>query len=140
VARVASLAGNKPFPTGVIYNQSPEAYFMPSASQFRIVLVTCASLSEARKIARAVIQKRFAACVNVSSSTVESFYPWKGKLEKSREYLLLIKTSAKRVKALEKEVLCRHSYETPEFLVLPISSGSPSYLSWLARCLSANGK
>ena len=99
---------------------------------FRLALVTCPSLGEARKIARAVVGKHLAACVNIHSAKVESIYHWKGKVETAREHLLLIKTTARRIKALEREVLRLHSYETPEFLVLPISSGSHAYLRWLA--------
>ena len=106
---------------------------MPRATPFRLVLVTCGSLPEARRIARAVVEKHFAACVNILTAPVESLYTWKGKLERSREHLLLIKTTDKRVKALEREVLRLHSYDTPEFLVLPIASGSPAYLRWLAK-------
>lgn len=106
---------------------------MPRAKPFRLVLVTCGSLPEARKIARAVVEKHFAACVNILTAPVESLYTWKGKLERSREHLLLIKTTAKRVKALEREILRLHSYDTPEFLVLPIAAGAPAYLAWLAQ-------
>ena len=106
---------------------------MTRAAQFRIVLVTCSNLPEARKIARAVAQKRLAACVNILTAPVESFYTWKGELDASREHLLLIKTSVRRLKSLEREILRLHSYETPEFLVLPISGGSHAYLSWLAE-------
>jgi periplasmic divalent cation tolerance protein len=106
---------------------------MPSPTQFRLVLVTCPSLPEARKIARTMVQKHLAACVNIHTAPVESIYTWKGKLETSREQLLLIKTTARRLKSLEREVLRLHSYETPEFLVLPISTGCPAYLSWLAQ-------
>ena len=105
---------------------------MPRATPFRLVLVTCGSLPEARKIAGAVVEKHFAACVNILTAPVESLYTWKGKLERSREHLLLVKTSAKRLKALEREVLRLHSYETPEFIVLHIASGSKAYLRWLA--------
>ncbi len=101
------------------------------AGQFRLVLVTCASLGEARKIARSVVEKHLAACVNVHSVPVESIYRWKGKVETAREHLLLIKTTTRRLKALEREVLRLHSYETPEFLVFRISSGSRVYLKWL---------
>lgn len=106
---------------------------MPRAKPFRLVLVTCGSLPETRKIARAVVAKHFAACVNILTAPVESLYTWKGKLERSREHLLLIKTTAKRLTALEREVLRLHSYETPEFLVLPITAGSRAYLRWLAQ-------
>jgi len=108
---------------------------MPRATPFRLVLVTCASLAESRKIAHAVVTKRLAACVNILTAPVESLYTWKGKLERSREHLLLIKTTTKRLKALEREVLRLHSYETPEFLVLPVSAGSSAYLYWLREAL-----
>jgi len=108
---------------------------MPRATQFRLVLVTCGSLPEARKIARGVVEKHFAACVNILIAPVESIYNWKGKLERSREHLLLIKTTSKRLRGLEREVLCLHSYETPEFLVLPIAAGSAGCLDWLREAL-----
>ena len=101
-------------------------------SQFRLVLVTCASLFEARKISRAIVQKRLASCVNIHTAPVESIYRWKGKVETAREHLLLIKTTTRRLKALEREVLRLHSYDTPEFIALPIASGSRGYLKWLA--------
>ena len=104
-------------------------------TRFRLVLVTCSSLREARKISRAVVEKHLAACVNIHSAKLESIYRWKGKVETAREHLLLIKTTARRVKALEREVLRLHSYESPEFLVLQISSGSRAYLRWLASSM-----
>ena len=109
---------------------------MPRATPFRLVLVTCGTLPEARTIARAVVEKHLAACVNILTAPVESLYTWKGQLERSREHLLLIKTSAKRLKVLEREVIRLHSYETPEFIALPISDGSSKYLSWLAQSLT----
>ena len=63
---------------------------MPAASDFRIVLVTCADLPEARKIARAVVEKKLAACVNILTIPVESIYSWKGKIESTSEHQLLI--------------------------------------------------
>jgi periplasmic divalent cation tolerance protein len=105
----------------------------PMPTQFRLVLVTCPTLPEARKISRSLLQKHLAACVNIQISPVESIYRWKGKIETAREHLLLIKTTARRLKSLEREVLRFHSYETPEFLVLPVSAGSRSYLRWLSN-------
>jgi periplasmic divalent cation tolerance protein len=101
-------------------------------TQFRFVLVTCASHAEARKISRAVVEKHLAACVNIHTAPVESIYRWKGKVETAREHLLVIKTTTRRLKALEREVLRLHSYETPEFIALPIAEGSIAYLKWLA--------
>lgn len=101
------------------------------ARKLRLVLVTCPSLTLARKIARSVVQKRFAACVNVVRVPVESFYTWKGKLETAREHLLLIKTTKARLRRLEREVKRLHSYEVPEFIALPITEGAADYLFWL---------
>ncbi|HEV2102730.1 MAG TPA: divalent-cation tolerance protein CutA [Candidatus Acidoferrum sp.] len=107
---------------------------MPT-TQFRLVLVTCPAFPEARKISRSLLQKHLAACVNIQISPVESIYRWKGNIETAREHLLLIKTTARRLKSLEREVLRLHSYETPEFLVLPIAAGSKAYLRWLSASL-----
>jgi len=72
-----------------------------------------------------------AACVNVVTHAVESFYTWEDKLEHGSEYLLMIKTTDERIPALQKEVLSLHSYDTPEFVVVPIVAGSEAYLKWL---------
>jgi len=106
------------------------------AINVRLVLVTCPLLALARKIARSVVQKRLAACVNVVRTPVESFYTWKGKLESAREHLLLIKTTAARLPHLEKEVKRLHTYDVPEFIALPIAEGSAEYLSWLLESVS----
>ncbi len=104
---------------------------MKKGGRSRIVLVTCGTPAEARRIARSVVGKRLAACVNIVLSPVESFYTWKGKLEKAREYLLVMKTTAKRLAELEGEVKRLHSYDVPEFIALPITEGAAKYLSWL---------
>lgn len=103
------------------------------ARNLRIVLVTSPTLALARKIALAVVERRLARCVNVARSQLESFYTWKGKLESAREHLLIIKTTAARLPQLEREVKRLHSYEVPEFIALPITEGSPDYLSWLSE-------
>lgn len=109
---------------------------MDSSREFRIVLVTCASGAEGRKIAKAVVNKKLAACVNILPGPVESVYRWKGAIEKSKERLLLIKTSANRLKPLEVEVSRLHSYETPEFLVVNVAAGSRPYLTWMKNSLA----
>ncbi len=106
---------------------------MRKGGQERIVLVTCGTLAEGRRIARSAVSKRLAACVNIILSPVESFYTWKGNLEKAREYLLVIKTTEKRLAKLEKEVKQLHSYKVPEFIALPILGGSKDYLAWLGE-------
>jgi periplasmic divalent cation tolerance protein len=106
------------------------------AEKYVVVLVTCGSRAEARRIAREVVSRRLAACANLLETPVQSVYRWKGKVEKAREFLLLIKTSARRLPALEAEVKRLHSYEVPEFIALPIVAGSPAYLRWLGDCVA----
>jgi periplasmic divalent cation tolerance protein len=110
---------------------------MTRGTGVRIVLVTCGSLAEGRKIAKVVVEKRLAACVNVGTAPVESVYRWKGKVERAKEYLLVMKTTAQRSKELEKEVARLHSYEVPEFLLLRVESGSRGYLEWLGAEVAA---
>lgn len=100
-----------------------------------IVLVTCSQAKEAEAIAEAVVTERLAACVNVigAQSPVQSFYIWEGKLQKDNESLLIIKTVNAQLNALEARVRALHSYTTPEFIALPVQSGSADYLSWLAQ-------
>src|SRR5215471_19007401 len=97
----------------------------------RIVLVTCGSRQEARKIAKSLVAAKLAACVNVLSSPVESVYRWQGKIQTAKEFLLVIKTTTPKLPMLEKEIARLHSYDVPEFLVLSIAGGSKSYLQWL---------
>jgi periplasmic divalent cation tolerance protein len=98
-----------------------------------MVLVTCGSRKEARKIARALVGQRLAACVSEIGVPVASTYRWKGKVESAKEFLLLIKTSKKRFTAVRDAVRKLHSYEVPEILALPIAAGSRAYLDWLAE-------
>lgn len=96
-----------------------------------MVLVTCANDREARRIARSVVEKRLAACVNILPSTVTSVYRWSGKVESAKERLLIIKTSRTRLTKLQAAVKRLHSYDVPEFVALPIVAGSRAYLAWL---------
>jgi periplasmic divalent cation tolerance protein len=100
-----------------------------------VVLVTCASAAEARRIALAAVNARLAACVNILPGKVTSIYRWKGKVESAKERLLLFKTSRKRLAKLRELVARLHSYEVPEFIALPIAAGSPAYLAWLEESL-----
>jgi periplasmic divalent cation tolerance protein len=104
--------------------------------QSRIVMVTCGTKTEARLIARRVVSNNLAACVNIVQSPVESVYTWKGKVEEAREYLLMMKTTAKRLSGLEREVKRLHSYDVPEFIALKITEGSASYVAWLSSSVA----
>ena len=98
-----------------------------------VVLVTCASGEEAERLARSVVEKKLAACVNVATAPVKSVYRWKGKIEMAAEFPLMMKTTRRKFLALEKEIRRLHSYETPEILGLPIVAGSAAYLRWIAE-------
>lgn len=100
-----------------------------------VVLVTCASVREAQRIARALVDQRIAACGNIVEPPVRSIYRWKGKVESAKEYLLILKTSRARFGALEAEVKRLHSYDVPEIIALPIAEGSTEYLKWIDECI-----
>jgi periplasmic divalent cation tolerance protein len=104
---------------------------MKAGAGNRVVLVNCGTLTEGRKIARSVVSKQLAACVNVVLSPADSYYTWKGKLEVAREYLLVVKTTKKNLANLEKEVKRLHSYDVPELIALSVAAGSKDYLKWL---------
>ena len=100
-----------------------------------VVLVTCGTRREAGRIAAELVERRLAACVNLLEAPVRSTYRWKGRVETAAEYLLLIKTAKKKLRALRAAVERLHSYEVPEVIALPIAEGSPAYLRWLSECL-----
>lgn len=103
---------------------------MKNATAFALVLVTAPNLTTARKLARAALGAKLVACANLVPR-LESHYWWQGKLERSNEVLLVLKTRRTRLAALEKLVLSQHPYDTPEFLALPLSAGTDRYLDWL---------
>jgi periplasmic divalent cation tolerance protein len=103
-----------------------------------VILVTCGSLREARTIARSLVERNLAACVNLLPARVESVYRWKGKIESAKEFLLIIKTTRKRFAAVQAEVRRLHSYEVPEIIALPIAIGSQDYLRWIAESVAAD--
>ena len=105
---------------------------MKSTTRFRVALVTAPDLKTARRLARAALRGRLAACVSLIPG-LESHYWWRGKIESSREVLLLFKTRAARLRDLEKLILAGHPYDTPEFVVLQLTAGTERYLAWLKR-------
>jgi periplasmic divalent cation tolerance protein len=104
---------------------------MKLATKFAVVLVTAPDLKTARALAKAALQARLIACANLIPK-IESHYWWQGKIESGAEVLMILKTQKTRLAALEKLILAKHPYDTPEFLVLPLSAGSNKYLGWLA--------
>ena len=97
-------------------------------------MVTVPDIKTARILAKAALAAKLIACANILPK-IESHFWWEGKIESGNEVLLVLKTSKNRLKALEKLVLARHPYETPEFLVLPVAGGTRRYLDWLAASI-----
>lgn len=98
----------------------------------RIVLTTAGTKEEAHKIARALVERQLAACVNIVPH-VESVYRWEGEVEQGQEWLLLIKTTAKAFAQVREAIGELHSYELPECLCLAIEDGSAAYLGWIGE-------
>jgi periplasmic divalent cation tolerance protein len=97
---------------------------------FAIALVTAPDVKTARMLVKAALQERLVACGNLVPK-IESHYWWDGKIEKSAEVLIVFKTTGKHLATLEKLVVEKHPYDTPEFIVLNIASGAKRYLQWI---------
>jgi periplasmic divalent cation tolerance protein len=108
------------------------SHTMKPATQFAVVLVTAPDLKTARALAKAALSARLIACANLFPK-IESHYWWRGKIESGAEVLLVLKTQKSKLAALEKLILAQHPYNTPEFIVLPLSAGNKKYLDWLAE-------
>jgi periplasmic divalent cation tolerance protein len=102
----------------------------------RLVLTTASSEEEARKIARHLVERRLAACVNVVPQ-IASIYRWQGKVEEAREWLLIIKTNAAAFAPVREAITELHSYEVPECICLNIEDGSAKYLQWIGESVAA---
>ena len=98
----------------------------------RIVITTCGNADDAERIARALLERRLVACVNIIPG-VRSLYRWQGKVEDDAELILLMKTTAEAVEALEPALAEIHPYDVPELVVLPIEGGAASYLEWVGE-------
>jgi periplasmic divalent cation tolerance protein len=100
----------------------------------RLVLSTASSMEESKKIARELVERRLAACVNIISQ-VESVYRWQGKVEEAQECLLVIKTRKAAFDRLRDLLQQMHSYEIPECITLEVVEGSLPYLNWIEDCV-----
>jgi len=102
----------------------------------RIVLTTAGSEEEARKIARQLVERRIAACVNLVPK-ITSIYRWQGNIDEAQEWLLIVKTTAAAFGQVREAIAELHSYELPECVSLAIEDGSPAYLQWIAESVTA---
>jgi periplasmic divalent cation tolerance protein len=99
-------------------------------TEARIVLSTTGSREEAQKIARALVERELAACVNIVGP-IESVYRWQGKMEDAPEFLLIIKTTTAAFPAVRDAIRELHSYDLPECILLNVEDGRTDYLDWI---------
>lgn len=99
-----------------------------------IVLCTFSSWDEARQIGTQLVERQYAACVNILPG-VESIYRWNGEVCREDEVMGVIKTTRQAFVSLSEEIHRRHSYDEPEIIALPVEGGSPGYLAWLSSCV-----
>ncbi len=100
------------------------------ATDFAVVLTTCADKAEAERIARRLVETRLAACVQMLP--IESIYTWEGATESAHEILLLCKIKHADYAEVEAAIRAAHSYEVPEIVEVAIEQGAASYLAWIA--------
>jgi len=105
---------------------------------YRVVLTTAGTDDQARAIARELVRRRLAACVNIVPR-VSSVFRWQGEIHEDDESLLVIKTSRSLFPRVREAIRELHSYEVPEVLALAVEDGSPDYLRWLGDCLGEEG-
>jgi periplasmic divalent cation tolerance protein len=96
-----------------------------------VVFVTAPNLKTARRLAKSALATRLIACASLVPK-VESHYVWQGRVEQSAEVWLILKTTPGRLAALRRFIEHEHPYDTPEFLALPVTTGSRKYLDWVA--------
>lgn len=100
-----------------------------------VIFVTCSSAEEAGRIARALVQQRLAACVNISNP-IRSLYRWEGRVRDDPEVLLVIKTARGLFDRVRRAVEKMHSYQVPEVICLPVIDAAPNYLNWLTSSVA----
>jgi len=99
-------------------------------SEFLQIITTTDTKESAKQIAETLVEKKLAACVQISGPII-STYEWKGKIENAEEWYCVIKTRKSLYKEVEESIKALHSYEVPEIIAVSITTGSPDYLKWL---------
>lgn len=105
---------------------------------YQLVLCTAGSDSQAETIARGLVDRRLAACVNIVGG-VCSVYRWQGKVLREEEKVLVIKTAARLFDQVRDAIRELHTYDVPEVLAIPIVNGDADYLAWLSGNLKPSG-
>uniref|UniRef100_A0A4W5JEM3 CutA divalent cation tolerance homolog n=1 Tax=Hucho hucho TaxID=62062 RepID=A0A4W5JEM3_9TELE len=109
------------------FSMASETYMSGTHSA---AFVTCPNEQVAKDLARGIVEKKLAACVNIVPK-ITSVYEWQGKIQEDSEVLLMIKTRSSKVASLAEYVRSNHPYEVAEVISLPIEQGNPPYLKWL---------
>ncbi len=99
--------------------------------QILLVMTNLPDLPAAQALARALVDAKLAACVNILPS-VQSVYRWQGEVEQASEITLLIKTTQRRYAQLQQAIVAAHPYDLPEVIAWPLADGHPPYLRWVA--------
>ncbi|HQN48962.1 MAG TPA: divalent-cation tolerance protein CutA [Caldisericia bacterium] len=99
-------------------------------NRFIIVLSTIDDIDKGKRISKLIIEKKLGACVNLVGP-IQSTYFWRGKIEESKEWLILIKTKKDLYKKLEELIIKIHPYVTPEIIYFEIGGGFDKYLNWI---------
>lgn len=99
------------------------------------VFCTIDSELRARDLAQVLVDARLAACVQIVGP-IHSTYRWEREVESATEWLLLIKTTAERLDALQERIVSDHPYDVPEIVAVPIEAGLPAYLGWVVASTS----
>ena len=108
---------------------------VPAKSDHLMVFITGSTVKGAKKIARALVEAKLAACCNIIKG-ITSIYAWEGKIEEAAECMIIVKTRQERFSRLVEEVKKRHSYAVPEIIAVPITKGLKGYLSWIDESTS----
>ena len=103
-------------------------------ARYIVVLITAKDKKEAAKMAQGLLEAKLIACANIVAD-VQSLFWWQGKIDSSKEILLILKTKKILFKRVVAKVKSLHSYQTPEIIALPIIAGSEDYLKWLSSSL-----
>nr|XP_043884405.1 protein CutA homolog [Solea senegalensis] len=111
------------------FSMASETYMSGTLSA---AFVTCPNDTVAKDLARGIVERKLAACVNIVPA-ITSVYEWQGKIEEDSEVLLMIKTRSSKVSALAEYVRSKHPYEVAEVISLPIEQGNPPYLKWVGE-------
>jgi periplasmic divalent cation tolerance protein len=110
----------------------------PPAAPLLAVVTTVATLSDAQRLARMLVEQGLAACAQVSE--IESFYPWEGQLQQEREWRVVFKTAAERYAAVEAAIREAHPYELPAIVAVALERAYEPYAHWVAAHSGAAGR